>query len=1144
MSVMGRPALREHGNWMSWTGLALLCAWPLAAQPGSRLETLQDQPPRFERITDRDGLSQVSVWAILQDRRGFLWFGTGDGLNRYDGQEIEVFTFDPDDANSLSGETVSALCEGRSGALWVATTEGLNRIDRLPAGDSARRDPGDPALRHRITHYRRDPERGLSHRVVEALEEDRSGKLWIGTGGGLDRLDPATGTWIHYRYDPEDSASLGHDTVFALFEDRAGALWVGTRAGLGRLDLGQSSGGFTHFRHQPDDPGSLGVGAVRAVLEDRSSNLWIGTNGGLSRFDRQRQSFESYRHDPRDPASLGPGAVLSLVEDRHGNLWIGTEGGGLARLRPGSGPAGRGPARFMHSRHDPADPASLSHDDVTALLVDRRGALWVGTWAGGVNRFDPDLGRFETYRHDPADAASLDRDVVGSVYEDRSGALWVGTAAGLDRLDPGPPAAEPPHRGRFVHHRLGPPAVDGGDARSLSQDIVTAITEDREGNLWAGTYGSGIHRFDGQSFTSYRHDPADPGSLADDGILAVLEDRSGALWVGTFGGLDRYAGPGRGFVHHGHDPRDPASPGDKVVRCLYEDDAGALWIGAMEGLYRLDPAREGFTDYRHDPNDPSSLSHDFVLAIHQDRDGGLWLGTEGGGLNRLSPDQVDAGRPIFARVTMADGLPNNHVSGILEDDDRRLWLSTNRGLCRYDPATGSVTSYDLDDGLQGFEFTQTAYHRGADGTMYFGGVYGLTYFHPGRFAATSPPPPVALTDFRVFERQIAGPLATPELEAVELGPRQNFFSFEFAALSYTRPDKSRYAYRLEGLDKGWIDAGSRRYASYTSVPPGDYLFRIKAANRDGIWNEEGASLRITIRPPFWATWWFRGAGLVALAGLLWTAHRMRLKVLEQRAEREKAMERKRLIERLQEKNTELERFTYTVSHDLKSPLVTIQGFLGFLERDVAAAAIDPGAAERVAGDVGRIRGAASKMQRLIDDLLELSRVGREANPSQDVALVALAGEVRELLAGPIATRGAEVVIDPALPVVRGDRTRLHQLLQNLMQNALQYMGDQPAPRVEVGTRPCEDGEGEEIFVRDNGAGIAPEHQEKIFELFQRLDAGTGGTGVGLTLVKRIAEVHGGRIRVESEGVGHGSTFCFTLPGSSSGSLATDGEAEA
>ncbi len=1129
---------------------SLMACGPLAAEAAGSPDRISPRP-RFERLSRQEGLSQNTVFAIEQDRQGFLWLGTKIGLNRYDGYGFRVYTHDSYDPASLADGFVRVLLEDRSGALWLGTSGGgLDRFDPVTGT---------------FSHHRRDPEdpSSLAGDDVRAILEDSSGKIWVGTHrGGLQRFEPRSAgvpaqrrpTFVHYRHDPEDASSLPGDDVRAILEDRAGKLWIGTNGGgLARFD----GGGFTRYRHQGDDPGSLVEDRVRVICEDHSGKLWIGTNGGLDRFEPSTGSFAHYRHDPGDPRSLSSDRVRSCHVDRSGRLWVGTRAG--LDLFDGGG--------FRHHRHDPDDPASLSDDAVYSIREDRSGGLWIGTYKGGLNRFEPGAESFLHVRHDPRDPSGLGASQVTSLYEDSGRRLWVGTfGGGLDRVATDRVATDRVATDRlersagaastgpgFAHYRH-----DARDPGSLASDRVRCLLEDRSGRLWVGTYDSGLSYLDPASgrFVHYRHDPEDPSSLSQDDVRCLAEDRAAHLWVGTYsGGLNRLDPARQTFTRFRHSPENPGSLSHDSVRAILEDRSGNLWVGTDGGLDRVAADRlrgaATFTHFRHDSEDPRSLSHDSISTLHEDPLGRLWIGTYGGGLNRLdrvatdrvatdrvATDRVPESaleRPVFVHYTEDSGLGDNHVFGILEDRRGRLWISTNRGLARFDPAAERWTGYDVRDGLQDVEFGGGTFHH-ASGLMYFGGDRGFNAFRPERFEDNTEIPPVVVTSFQVFDRELALGRTSSYLEEVELGHDDNFFTFEFAALNYHRPDRNRYRHRLEGLEEDWVGPDTRRYASYTKVPPGDYVFRVQGSNNDGYWNEEGASIRIEILPPPWRTWWAYGlylATLAALAAALRRSHRQKLERERESAEHERRVNRQllkadrqknELIGELEAKNAELERFTYTVSHDLKSPLLTVKGFLGLLRKDVAA-----GNEQRLEHDLERLEAAADKMTSLLDDLLQLSRVGRQVNTFLPAAMHELAAQAVSLLAAEIAGRGAEVEIMPGMPQVVGDSNRLVQVLQNLIHNAIKYMGAQPAPRVTVGVR-SGDEDGEAIFfVRDNGLGIEPADRDKVFDLFQRLDKGGEGTGVGLALVKRIVEVHGGRIWVESEGRFQGSTFCFSLP---------------
>ncbi|MCP4200750.1 MAG: hypothetical protein GY769_02295, partial [bacterium] len=576
------------------------------------------------------------------------------------------------------------------------------------------------------------------------------------------------------------------------------------------------------------------------------------------------------------------------------------------------------------------------------------------------------------------------------------------------------------------------------------------------------------------------------------------------------------------------DSGHPSTLSDDYLVSLHQDPAGNLWVGTRPGMHERTGGGGGFRRFESETPSGRALATDLIQVIVGDslRPESLWVGTERSGLHC-----VDLASREVRQFLVEDGLPSNVIDGILQGPDGRLWLSTSRGLSRFDPKRETFRNYNSSNGLESHSFIRSACFKSRDGEMFFGGLTSLTSFSPGQVLDNPHRPPVVLTSFKVFDQELDLERPLSSIDSIELAYDQNFISVEFAALDYTAPRNNRYAHRLEGIDRDWIRAGARWYASYAHLGPGRYTFRVKAANSDGVWNEEGRSLAITVASPYWQTWWFRGLVFTLLGLVLFAAHRSRTRAVRFRnrlletqiAERERAAaEQNRLIEELEVKNAEMERFTYTVSHDLKSPLVTIKGFLGFLEKDAAA-----GDAERLKRDVDKIAGAADRMHRLLDELLELSRIGRIINTPTEVPFSELAHEAIEAVTGQIDASGVEIDVAPDQPVVVGDRVRLVEVLQNLIDNGVKFMAGQASPRIEIGTL----GRGGEtvFYVRDNGQGIQAAYQSKIFELFERLDAKIEGTGVGLALVKRIIEVHDGRVWVESAGPGHGATFYFTLP---------------
>jgi diguanylate cyclase (GGDEF)-like protein/PAS domain S-box-containing protein len=812
----------------------------------------------FQRLSLDDGLSQATVYSILQDRRGFMWFGTLEGLNRYDGERFEIFNHEATSADSLSHDWVAALIEDRRGVLWVGTNGGgLNRFDQATGG---------------FTHFRNDPADpgSLSSDRIWSLFEDPAGHIWVGTdGGGLDRLDPETGTFESFLHDPANPNSLSSDDVRGLHQDRHGTLWIGTYGG-GLNSFNPATQRFHHFRHDPADAGSLSSNLVRSVYEDSSGALWVGTyDGGLNRFDRARGSFERFRHDPSRPDSLASDHVRTLLEDSSGRLWVATDGG-LSRWLPESG-------GFLRYRNEPEDSNSLSDDRVTDLYLDRGGVLWVGTY-GGLNRWNSVAGTFDHYRAASGTRPGLSHSNVMALHEDPDGSLWVGTwGGGLDRFD----------RQRGTTRRYG---FQSEDPTSLSGNRVMSLLVDSAGVLWVGTYRGGLNRFRRSTgtFERFQHDPSDPTTLSANGVTAIVEDPRGGLWVGTYrGGLNHFDPASGRVTRYRHDPTNTNGLSSDRVVTLFQDRAGILWIGTDGGgLNRLDPTSGRLARYRHDPDRADSLSSDNVWCILEDSLGDLWIATQTGGLNRWRAPDRRAFQPTFEHYSKHNGLLSNLIYGILTDAQGDLWLSSNRGLTRFNPATGALRHYDRSHGLQDREFNGGAYHRAASGEMLFGGPNGFNAFFPSQLRGNAHVPPVEITGLLKFNRRFDPGRPLHALEQLKLAHSDSVIAFEFAALDYTAPEKNRYRHKLEGFDADWVETGGAKRVTYTNLDPGRYTFRVKAANNEGVWNQSGAALSLVVAPPPWKSWWAYGLYGLALATIIFSYWR----ALERKQERAAQLE--------------------------------------------------------------------------------------------------------------------------------------------------------------------------------------------------------------------------------------------------------------
>lgn len=852
--------------------LALLTLVPSSAADGVRRKwTSFAYPASFEHISVEHGLSQSTVHTIVQDRKGFLWFGTDAGLNRYDGIKFQVFHPERNNPNSLSGDWILRMIEDRRGYLWMGTrNQGVTILDPdtmtfipiLPSNE-----PG-----------------GLASKTVNVLVEDREGNVWLGMeNAGLcmipkDWRMPGKPKIITFAGDPLNPKGAPAGGVNALYCDNKGSIWFGSRMrGLGKIVSIPGDGKLVvdYYPHNPANPDSSAPTLINSIVEDQFGLFWLGGDNGPFTFDPARGTFQRWKTVEGESVNIGNNRVLSLIRDSTDTIWVASDGSGLLKALPRY--RAEDPVRFQRFAYDAKDSRSLSGNGLQCVFEDRSGVLWAASYQGGLNKLVLNPGRtvdrekptMFQYRNNAADPISLSGNTVSTMGEDRFGNLWVGTDGfGLNRVTP---PTRPGERMRFERFRENPARTPG----SLQTDVILTTHLDPSGNLWFGSYNGGLFRMDLASanaqpkFTHYRTIPGDTTSLPSNFIRCIVDDGNGAFWVST---------DGSGMCHF--DPRtgkakrypwgDPPKGSCDVIYLMVKDKHGTLWFATPAGLGRFNPAIEEFRNYV--PGAPGSISDGQINTLHVDESGVLWIGTNGG-LNRLDPPAWNGPEPQFTAFTAREGLTGNVVKSILSDGKGNLWLATGRAICRFNMKEGKGYPFTWQGELRKAEFIWNSRFVSSTGEMMFGSNDGLTLFHPEDIAYNKLAPQIAITGFQILNKPVdlserTKTYATDtEPQEIELRPKDSIFSLEFAALHFAAPEKNNYKYMLEGLDTEWNDVGNRHLTSYTTLAPGRYTLKILASNCDGVWGEKEFKLKIRVLPPWYKTWTFRIiTGLILIAG--------------------------------------------------------------------------------------------------------------------------------------------------------------------------------------------------------------------------------------------------------------------------------------
>ena len=1079
---------------------------------------------KFHQITTKDGLSQATINGIVQDKYGFIWIGTQDGLNRYDGYEFKVFKHETGKPKSISDSYILSLYTDSKDNIWIGTETGLNCYDFKTEQFICC--IGSDYISKKYNHNNNVTV------ITQCLENPDF--LWIGTNNGVKRFNAQSMQFDNYITPYFDTVHQRHKSITSIFEPAPGILWIGTTDGLFRIDTKKEI-----FKHFINDDG-LSSNFINCIFEDSKQDIYVGTLNGLNLYIPKEERFIPYQHMRGDASSLSSSYINTIFEDSRQNLWIGTEGGGLNLFN-------RETQTFRHWNEQPGNQLTISDNSVTKIFEDRSGILWICTRENGVNKVNPNYENFGYFYHDANNPNSLPGNSIRSIFEDKNKQLWIGTFSGISIYN-----KQNDSYTNLVH--------EPGNPNSLSSSQIRVLYKDKDGYIWIGTRDAGLCRYNPvtKRFKHYKNEFNNPFSLSSNNIRAIYQDDEGYLWIGTVsGGMNRFDIKTETFRHYYFDENNPNSLNDNRVFSIIGGDSGVLWIGTGNGVAKFNPQTESFQRYLADTKQENHLSHHLIMGLTQDHLGNIWVASYGGGVNIISPE---TGK--IRHFSEADGLSNNAVYGVVEDDNYNLWMSTNQGISKLDPQTEQFTNFGSEDGLQEGEFNAGAYYKGSDGEIYFGGLNGLNVFHPDQITRSKYIPPIVIHDFSLFNKSVGVSdtingncvlsKSILETDSIVLSYQENVFSFSFAALDFSLPEKNEYAYILENFETEWNYSGTRRYVTYTDLPAGEYTFRVLGSGSAGVWNEYGESVNIIIIPPWWKTKTFYILSVFLILLIIFMVIKLslyRLKGDKTRLEKgvkDRTMEiqnknlvlienqrklenQKQEIQRhmiaLREVNATKDKFFSIIAHDLKSPFNTILGFTDLLDTNYN----DYTDNERKQF-LRELSKTSKNTLSLLENLLTWARAQRGQIKITKEILV-IRNLVEESISSYIgAATLKNIQIDNSIPIEMQaglDKETMKTAIGNLVSNGIKFTP--PGGRVFITGQYTENMI--KISVGDTGVGMNSNTINKLFRIEESFTTfGTNnekGTGLGLILCKELIEKNGGEITVESE-PSMGSIFNITI----------------